>query len=88
MVSVRVQCEFFTSAFLQRMCLGNIAVGPMPSPCPDKSYHGHSRVCPGGQTPVEAYIGIKQAYQGILGEYLAGWAYQALTRTQDIPLPR
>ena len=70
------------------MCLGNIAVGPMPSPCPDKSYHGHSRVCPGGQTPVEAYIGIKQAYQGILGEYLAGWAYQALTRTQDIPLPR
>ncbi len=28
------------------------------------------------QTPVEAYEGIIQAYQGILCEYLVGWAYQ------------
>jgi hypothetical protein len=32
-----------------------------------------------GASPVEAYIGIKGLYQGILGEYLGGRAYQALT---------
>jgi hypothetical protein len=40
-------------------------------------------VCPGGHSPVEAYVGIKQAYQGILGEYLVGWAYQALTSHKE-----
>jgi hypothetical protein len=30
------------------------------------------------QTPVEAYVGIKQAYLGSFGRELVGWSYQAL----------
>jgi hypothetical protein len=42
-----------------------IKQGPMTSPCPDKSYPSHCRVLAGGQSPVEAYVGIKELYQGI-----------------------
>ncbi len=36
-------------------------------------------VCQAGQTPVEAYIGIKDAYLGSFWWELVGWSYQALT---------
>ena len=34
-------------------------------------------VCQVGQTPLEAYVGIKQAYLGSFGWELVGWSYQA-----------
>jgi hypothetical protein len=40
----------------------------MTSPCPDESYPSQFGWSSGGQTPVEAYVGIKRLYQGILYE--------------------
>ena len=45
-----------------------VVVGPVTSPCPDESYPSQFGWLSGSQTPVEAYVGIKRLYQGILYE--------------------
>ncbi len=48
--------------------LTSIATGPVTSPDQKPPYQGCLSCMSGSQTPVEDYIGIKQAYLGSFGE--------------------
>ncbi len=45
-----------------------LAAGPVTSPDQKPPYQGCLSCMSGGRTPVEAYVGIKQAYLGSFGE--------------------
>ena len=63
--STRSYVDMHPPSWHQERTAHYVLGGPMTSPCPDKSYPSHCRVLAGGQSPVEAYVGIKEPYQGI-----------------------